>query len=80
MNRSLLIIIIAITLVGFILFKGAASLLCEPREKNSVAQVMSDVASNLATPEDKSPAKVDPFSWDPILHRMMNFFAKACPK
>jgi ActR/RegA family two-component response regulator len=80
MRRSSLIAIIAITLLGFILFKGAASLLCEPKKPNSVANVISDVASNIAAPPDKAPAKVDPLSWEPILHRMMNFFAKACPR
>ena len=80
MNRTSLIAIIAIALIGFILFKGAASLLCEPKQQNSVAQVISDVASNIAVPADKAPAKADPFSWDPILHRMMSFFAKACPR
>ena len=80
MNRSSLIAIIAITLIGFILFKGAASLLCEPKQQNSVAHVISDVASNMAPPTDKRPAKADPLSWDPILYRLMNLFAKACPR
>jgi hypothetical protein len=79
MRRSSLVTIIAIALLGFILFKSAASLLCEPKKSNSVANVISDVASNITAPSDKRPAKVDPLSWDPILYRMMNLFSKACP-
>ena len=80
MRRSSLIAIIAITLLGFILLKGAASLLCEPKKPNSVANVISDVASNITAPPDKTPAKADPLSWDPIRHRMMNLLSKACPR
>ena len=81
MLRSTLITIIAITLIGFILFKGAASLLCEPKQQNSVANVISNVAANIS-PEPASAntsAKPDPLSWEPVIQRMINFLSKACP-
>jgi hypothetical protein len=76
--RSTLISIIAITLIGFILFKGAVSLLCEPQQANSVALVMSNIV-----PEGgaiKESGNLDPFSWEPVLHRLVSFFSKACPR
>jgi hypothetical protein len=76
--RSTLISIIAITLIGFILFKGAVSLLCEPQQANSVAVVMSNVIP--AAEPIKESSKSDPFSWEPVLHRLANFFSKACPR
>jgi hypothetical protein len=76
--RSTLISIIAITLIGFILFKGAVSLLFEPQQANSVAAVMSNV---VPTGEPiKESGNPDPFSWEPVLHRLANFFSKACPR
>lgn len=63
-----LITIIAITLKGFILFKGAVSLLCEPERQNSVANVISNVAANIS-PEPapaNASAKPDPLSWGPL--------------
>ena len=76
--RSTLISIIAISLIGFILFKGAVSLLCEPQQANSVAVVMSNV---VPTGEPvKESGKPDPFSWEPVLYRLVNFFSKACPR
>lgn len=80
MVRSSLILIIGLTLVGFILFKGVASLLCETQQQNSVANVISNVVSNVAPDPTKAPAKPDPLSWDPFIHRMINLFSKACPK
>ena len=78
MRRSSLTVVIAIVLIGFVLFKGAASLLCEPKKPNSVANVISDVASSFGPAPAPSPAKVDPLSWDLVIHRMMSFFSKAC--
>ena len=80
MIRSSLIFIIGLTLVGFILFKGVASLLCEPQQQNSVANVISNVVSNVAPEPAKAPAKPDPFSWDPFIQRMIKLFSKACPR
>ena len=82
MRRSSLITIIAMTLIGFILFKGAASLLCDPTKPNSVANVISEVVSNVSSEPApiKDATKPDPLSWDPIIHRMMGFFSKACPR
>lgn len=79
MKRTSLVAIIAIALIGFILFKGAASLLCQPQQQNSVAHVISEVASNITVPPEKAPSHVDPLSWEPFFHRMMSLFAKACP-
>ena len=76
--RSTLIAIIAITLIGFILFQGAVSLLCEPQKANSVAVVMSSVIpSSEPAQESNQP---DPLSWDPVLHRLLHFFSKVCPR
>lgn len=83
MLRSTLIIIIAITLISFILFKGAASLLCDPKQQNSIANVISNVAANIAPEPEPAPAKApvipDPFSWEPVIQRMIKFLSKACP-
>ena len=76
--RSSLITIIAVTLIGFILLKGAVSLLCEPQQANSVAVVMSNVIPS-HEPANESH-KPDPLSWDPVLGRLLQFFSKACPR
>lgn len=81
MLRSTLITIIAISLIGFILFKDAASLLCEPKEQISVAAVISSVTANIG-PEpapSNASAKLDPLSWDPFIQHMINLLPKACP-
>ena len=78
MFRSTLIAIISITLLGFILFKGVASLLCEPRQPNSVASVISNVMP--AQEPTKAANSPDPLSWEPVLHRLINFLSKACPR
>ena len=78
MSRHSLIAIIAITLIGFILFKGAASFLCEPAVSNPVVNVISNA---IPVPEPiKGAAQPDPFSWEPVMQRMAHFFSKACPK
>jgi len=78
MNRQALMVIIGITLIGFILFKGAASFLCEPTKANSVANVISSVAPSSEPVNINS--KPDPLSWTPLLSRMANLFSKACPQ
>ena len=86
MNRSRLISMIAIVLVGFILFKGAVGMICQPEQKNSVADVVSNVITNVA-PASVAPApnsnpiseKPDPLSWAPIIHRLLTLITKACP-
>lgn len=76
MNRSSLIAIIAAVLVGFILVKGAVSLVCHPTEKNSVANVISNVMPAQPNPQN---AKPDPFSWDPVINSLVKLISKACP-
>jgi hypothetical protein len=78
MLRSTLIAIISISLIGFILFKAAASYLCEPHQANSVATVISSVVSS-EEPVSK-PTKPDPLSWEPLLYRLINTLSKVCPK
>lgn len=82
MLRSTLITIIAIILIGFILFKGAASLLCEPKQQNSVANVISSVAANIGSEPEPSNASAnpDPLSWEPLMQRLVNYLSKACPR
>jgi len=78
MLRPTLIAIISIALLGFILFKGVASLLCEPRQPNSVASVISNaIPAQDSTKAGNSP---DPLSWEPVLHRLKNLLSKACPR
>lgn len=78
MLRSTLIANISITLLGFILFKGRVSLLCDPQQLNSVASMMSNAMLV------QEPAKIanssDPLSWEPILYRLMNLLSKTCPR
>ena len=78
MTRNSLIAIIAATLIGFILFKGAVSLLCEPQKANSVANAISNVMP--APQPAQNPVKQDPLSWESVLHRLANFLSKACPR
>ena len=82
MLRSTLITIIAISLIGFILFKGATSLLCEPKQQNSVANVISSVAANIGSETEPSntSANPDPLSWEPLMQRLVNYLSKACPR
>ncbi|WP_071461763.1 hypothetical protein [Polynucleobacter asymbioticus] len=77
MSRSSLIAIIAVTLIGFLLFKSAVSLICQPAEKNSVAMIASNVLS-IGKPSEE-PAKPDPLSWEPVIHYVVTFVSKACP-
>jgi hypothetical protein len=81
MNRSRLISIIAIVLIGFILFKGAVGMICQPEQKNSVADVVSNVITNVAPAPSLNPIseKPDPLSWGPILNNLVKLIAKACP-
>jgi len=78
MLRSTLIAVISLSLLGFILFKAAASLLCEPQQANPVANVISNVVSS--SEPAKQPSKPDPLSWDPVIHRLIGVLSKACPK
>jgi len=78
MLRTTLITIISISLIGFILFKAAASHLCEPQQANSVANVISGVVSS--DEPVNQPKKPDPLSWEPLFHRLINALSKACPK
>jgi len=78
MLRSTLITAIAICLLGFILFKAAASLICNPQQANPVANVISSVVSSPSSPQQ--PSKPDPLSWEPVMHHLINLMSKACPK
>ena len=77
MNRQSILLVIALTLLGFILFQGLASLLCSPNSDNSVARVLSETVVT-ANPAQNS-AKQDPLSWEPVLRRIANVLSKACP-
>jgi hypothetical protein len=78
MNRQALIVLIGVTLIGFILFKGAAGYLCEPKKENSVAAVISRVLPESGLNKDAS--KVDPLSWAPVLQHLMTVLSRACPQ
>lgn len=78
MNRNSLLLVIALTLLGFILFQGVASLLCDPKPSNSVAKVLSE---SIATSKvDQNSANQDPLSWEPVLQRIASYLSKACPR
>jgi len=78
MNRQILIAVIAVVLLGFVLFQGAVSLLCKPTQKNSVAQALANAIPEPKPSKDSST--VDPLSWDPVLIRLVHFLSKACPQ
>jgi len=60
MHRSTLIAIIALSLLGFILLKTAASFLCEPHQANPVVNVIANAISSQEPA--KQSTKTDPLS------------------
>ena len=78
MNRSVIIVIIAITLLGFILLRSVAALLCEPQQANPVVNAISSIIPS--SESIQKTHKQDPLSWDPALHILINFFLKACTR
>jgi hypothetical protein len=76
MNKQNLLTIIASVLFLFAIGKIAMQQLCEPTPNNIVANVVSSAMSP-ATPLQASP-QLNPFSWDPILQKLVGYLSKAC--
>lgn len=77
MKQHVLVIVIAITLLFFVMIKVAANLLCEPRQNNVVVNTLSSMAP---APKPSQGEPVDPLSWGPIFQRFVGFLSKACNK
>ena len=78
MNKQNLLGIIAFVVFVFAIGKIAMQQLCEPRPNNIVANVVTNAISP-TLPLQASP-QANPFSWDPILLRLLNFLSKACTR
>ena len=76
MNKQNLLSIIAFIVFVFAIGKIAMQQLCEPTPNNIVANVITSAIT--PTPPLQSPSQENPFSWDPILIKVVNFLAKAC--
>lgn len=76
MNKQNLLTIIAFILFLFAIGKIAMQQLCDPTPNNIVANVISS-AITPAAPLQASP-QANPFSWDPILQKLVSFLSKAC--
>jgi hypothetical protein len=83
MQHKTLKIIIGLVLICFVFFSILISGLCQLSKNNSVATnpVVSAVSNALPAPNpiQKNTAP-DPFSWEPVLHQLLQFFSKACPR
>lgn len=77
MKHYVLVSAIAIALLLFVLVQVSTSLLCEPSQNNIVLNNLSSMVQ-ASRPSPTKP--VDPLSWDPIFHRLLNFLYKACNK
>ena len=78
MNKQNLMTLIAFVLLIFVIGKIALNQLCAPTPNNSVVSAVSNALSP-KTPL-QSPAQQDPFSWDPVLQRLVLFLSKACTR
>jgi len=83
MQSKLTKIIISLVLVLFVFFDILISGLCQlsqnnVKDSNQVANAVSDALS-APNPIQKGAAP-DPFSWEPVLHQLLQFFSKACPR
>jgi hypothetical protein len=76
MNKSNLITLITFVSLIFAIGKIAMNQLCNPTQNNVVVNVISDAISK-PSPIHGS-AKPDPFSWEPLLQRLVAFLSKAC--
>jgi hypothetical protein len=76
MNKNNLITLTVFAILIFAIGKIAMNQLCNPTPNNIVVNAISDVIS---TPSPlQSPAKQDPFSWGPLLQRLVKFLSRAC--
>ncbi|WP_397392828.1 hypothetical protein [Polynucleobacter sp.] len=83
MQSKMLKIIIGIVLVLFVFFSILISGVCQLTQNNSAPTnpVVSTVSNALSVPNPiQKSAPPDPFSWEPVLHQLLQFFSKACPR
>ncbi len=83
MQGKALKIIIGLVLILFVFFSILISGLCQSSQSNSVPSnpVVSAVSDALSSPNPiQKSAAPDPFSWEPVLHQLLQFFSKACPR
>ena len=82
MNSKKIILTIGLILLVFVILKGIASQLCEPKKGNAVVALASDVLSNQSptTSYSQVTSPPDPLSWTPFFQRLTAFFLKACSR
>lgn len=76
MNKNHLTTLIVFAILMIAIGKIAMSQLCNSTPNNIVVSAISEAISTPSTIQ--SPAKPDPFSWDPLLQRLVTFLSKAC--
>lgn len=78
MIRNRIIFIIGFFLIAFVVVSIAFNALCQPSQDNAVINAVSSVLSSQQPLQN--PAQPDPLSWEPILQKLVNLVAKACPR
>ena len=76
MNKQNLLTMIVFVVFIFAIGKIAMQQLCDPTPNNIVANAISSTITPEA-PLQASP-QANPFSWDPILQKLVSFLSKAC--
>lgn len=83
MQGKTLKIIIGIVLILFVFFSILFTGLCQLSQSNTVVSnpVVNAVSNTLSSPSPtQKTATPDPLSWEPVLHQLLQFFSKACPR
>lgn len=83
MQGKTLKIIIGLVLILFVFFSILFTGLCQLSQNNTVASnpVVNAVSNTLSSPNPiQKSAAPDPLSWEPVLHQLLQFFSKACPR
>ena len=76
MNKNQLITLIVFVVLIIAIVKIGMNQLCNPTPNNIVVSTISEAISTPSTIQN--PAKPDPLSWEPLLHRLVTFLSKAC--
>ncbi len=78
MKRNKIIFIIGFFVIAFVVINITFNVLCQSSQDNAVVNAVSSV---LSSPKPvQSPAYPDSLSWEPFLQKLVNLFAKACPR
>lgn len=83
MQGKTLKIIIGLVLILFVFFSILFTGLCQLSQSNAVVSnpVVNAVSNTLSSPSPiQKSAAPDPLSWEPVLHQLLQFFSKACPR